>query len=34
MHWAAKNGHTEIVKILTENKADLNAKDKWQVKNC
>ena len=35
MHWAAKNGHTETVKVLAEMGADLNAKDKWdEVKNC
>lgn len=34
MHWAAERGHTEIVKILAENKADLNAKDKFEVEDC
>ena len=33
MHWAAKNGHTEIVKILAENNADMNVKDRGEVKN-
>ena len=32
MHWAVRNGHTEIVKILAENKADLNVKDSDEVK--
>ena len=34
MHWAAKNGHTEILEILLENKADVNARDSEQVENC
>ena len=34
MHWAASNGHTEIVQFLVENKADVNAKNGWEVKNC
>ena len=34
MHWAAWDGHTETVKFLAENGADLNVKDQWEVKNC
>ena len=34
MHYAARNGHTEILKVLAENGADLNAKDLIEVKNC
>ena len=34
MHFAAGNGHTETVKFLAENGADLNAKDSDGVKNC
>ena len=34
MHWAAENGHTKTVKVLAEIGADLNAKNKWEVKNC
>ena len=34
MHWAAERGHTETVKVLAEMGADLNAKDKFEVKNC
>lgn len=33
IHYAAENGHTEIVEILTKKKAVLNAKDFWQVRN-
>lgn len=28
VHYAAENGHTNIIKILTENGCDLNIKDK------
>ena len=31
MHLAAEKEHTEIVEILTENKADLNAKTDEEV---
>ncbi len=31
LHLAAQAGHMEIVKYLVENKADVNAKDRW---NC
>ena len=34
MHLAAVNGDTETVKILAEMGADLDAKDKREVKNC
>ena len=34
MHWAVFKGHTEIVKILAQNKVDLNVKDRWQVNKC
>ena len=34
MHWAAENGHTEVVRVLAENNADVNAKDSDEVKNC
>ena len=34
MHLAAENGHTEIVQFLSESKADVNAKDLGEVKNC
>ncbi|KAF5345969.1 hypothetical protein D9756_010931 [Leucocoprinus leucothites] len=29
LHLAARNGHTEIVKVLAELKADLNLQDKY-----
>ena len=32
MHLAAEKGHTEIVKILAENGADVNVKDSDEVK--
>ena len=28
LHWAASEGHTDIVKIMIEKGADVNAKDK------
>ena len=31
LHKAAKSGHTELVLLLIENGADVNAKDKWGV---
>ena len=34
MHWATRNGHTETVRFLAENKADVNAKGWGEVKNC
>lgn len=33
LHYAAKNRNTEIVKILSKNKAVVNVRDNWQVKN-
>ena len=34
IHWAAGDGHTETVKVLTEIGADVNAKGGLKVKNC
>ena len=32
--WAAMNGHTEAVKALIENGADVDAKDKVRRRHC
>ena len=29
LHWAAGGGHKEIVELLVNNGADVNAKNKW-----
>ena len=34
IHFAARNGYTETVKVLAKKKANLNAKGKYKVKNC
>jgi ankyrin repeat protein len=32
--WAAKNGHTEVVKALIEGDADVEAKEKVRRRRC